>query len=127
MLSSDASGPVGGSRRVGSKNCSQLLGLDIVRNVLDGCNLWYPIEDVPFQLGVQIRVRVTTGMRDRHPSAAGLCGFCRRGEEIPLADSEADDLDAPSEMFPLPSDFTPTVFFVAVNRFVGECPAKLVR
>ena len=103
------------------------VGLDIVGNVLDGCDLWYSIEDVPLQLGVQIRVRVTTGMRDRHPLAAGLSGLCRRSKEVPLADRKANDLDAALEMFPFTSDFTSTVFLIAPEGFVGERPAKLIR
>jgi hypothetical protein len=48
-------------------------------------------------------------VRDRHPSAAGLGRFCRWGEELPLADREADDLDAALEVVPLACDFATTL------------------
>ena len=44
--------------------CLQLLSLDVVWHVLDRRDLWDTIKDVSLQLGVKVRVRVTTGMRD---------------------------------------------------------------
>ena len=107
--------------------CSQLLGLDVVRNVLNRLDLWHAVKDVPLQLGREIRVRVTTGMRDRHPLAAGLSRLCRRSKEVPLADSEPDDFDAPLEVFPVACNLTAPVFFLSVEGFFSERPAKLVR
>src|SRR6056297_1807107 len=64
------------------ENSPQLLGLDIVRDVIDRRNLWYTVKDISFQLGVEVRVRVTTWMRDRHPLGAGLGRLCRRREKV---------------------------------------------
>jgi len=66
-------------------------------------------------------------VRDRHALAAVLCGLCRWSEEVPLADIRADDLDIASEVVPLLSDLTPTVFLIDVEDLVGKCPAKLIR
>ncbi len=109
------------------KTGPQLLGLDIIRNELDRRDLWHAVENIPLQLGVEVCVRVATGMRDRHPSATGLGRLVCWSEEVPLADGEADDVDATLEVFPLAGDLTPAVFFVGVEPLLGERSAKLVR
>jgi hypothetical protein len=109
------------------KTCPQLLGLDIIRNELDRRDLWHTVKNVSLQLGVEVCVRVTTGMRDRHPSATGLGRLVRWSEKVPFADGEPDDIDAPLEVFPLAGGLTATVFFIGVETFLGEGPAKLVR
>ena len=40
-------------------------------------------------------------MRDRHPLAVDLGRLCRRSEEVPFADGEANDLDTSLKMSPL--------------------------
>ena len=109
------------------KHRSQLRGLDIIRNELDRRNLWHTIEDIPLQLSIEVRVRITTGMRDRHPLAVGLGRLCRRGEEVPFADSEADDPDTSLKVLPLTGDLAATVFLISVKGLVSERSAKLVR
>jgi len=52
----------------------QLRSLDSVRHVLDRYDLWDRAQDGPFQLSVEIRVRVTAGMRDRQRLTASLKG-----------------------------------------------------
>lgn len=47
----------------------------------------------PVQLCVEIRVRIPSGMRDRHPLATRLDGFSRRRQAVPFADGEADNLE----------------------------------
>ncbi len=109
------------------KPCPKLFGLDIVRNELDRRDLWDTIENIPLQLRIEVCVRITTGMRDRHPLAGNFGGRCCRSEEVPLTDSESDDLDTALEVFPFACDLTATVFFVCVERLLSECSAKLVR
>jgi len=109
------------------ESCPQLLCLDIVRNVLDGRDLWNTVEDVSVQLGVEVGVRITTQMWDRHSLAAGLSGLCRRREEVPFADGEADDLDTPLEVLPLAGDLTALIFLISGKGLVSERPTKLVR
>ena len=109
------------------ENRPQLLGLDIVRNVLDGRDLGNTVEDVSLQLGVEVRVRITTWMRDRHSLATGLSGLCRRSEEVPFADGEANDLDTPLKLLPLAGNLTATIFLLSVKKLLSERPAKLVR
>nr|WP_206772043.1 hypothetical protein [Halorhabdus tiamatea] len=48
------------------ENCLQLLGFDIIRIELDRRNLWDAIKNVPLHLSIEIRVRITAWMRDRH-------------------------------------------------------------
>lgn len=110
-----------------ARNLLAAAELDIVGNVLDDRNLWNTVENVPFQLRIEIRVRITSRMRDRHPLAAGLGRLCRWSEEIPFMDGEADDLDASLEVFPLACYLTERVFFVGVKGLLGERSAKLVR
>ena len=85
------------------------------------------VEDISLQLGVEVRVRITSWMRNRHPLAAGLGRLCRRREKVPFADGEADDLDTPLKMLPLAGDLTAPIFLIGVEGLVGERPAKLVR
>lgn len=127
MMSSGESGSCWGIKTRRIENRSQLLDLDIIRNELDRRDLWHAVEDVSLELGVEVCVRVTTGVRDRHLSAAGLGGLCCWSEEVPFADDEADNLDAPLEVFPLAGNLTATVFFVDVETLLGECSAELVR
>jgi ABC-type multidrug transport system fused ATPase/permease subunit len=42
------------------ETCPQLFSLDIVRNELDRSDLWHTVEDISLQLGVEVRVRITT-------------------------------------------------------------------
>jgi len=106
---------------------SQLLGLDIVGNVLDCRDLWHTFEDVSLQLRIEICVRITTWMRNRHPLAVGFGRLCRRSEEVPFADGEANDLDTPLKVLPLAGNLTATVFPISLEGLVGERSAKLVR
>ena len=110
-----------------TENRSQLLGLYVVWDVLDRRDLWHTVEDISLQLGVEVRVRFTTGMRSRHPLAAGLGRLCCRCEKVPFADGEADDLNTPLKMLPLAGDLTAPIFLISTKGPVSECPAKLVR
>ena len=109
------------------ENRSQLLGLYVVWDVLDRRDLWHTVEDVSLQLGVEVRVRVTTGMWNRHPLAAGLGRLCCRFEKVPFADDEADDPKTPVKMLPLAGDLTAQIYLISTKGPVSECPAKLVR
>jgi hypothetical protein len=66
-------------------------------------------------------------MRDRHPLAVGFGRFCRRSEEVPFVDGEANDLDTSLKMLPITGNLTATVFLVTVEELVSERSANLVR
>jgi len=54
-------------------------------------------------------------MRDGHPLAVDLGRLCRRSEEVPFADGEANDLDTSLKMSPLTGNLTAKVFLVSLR------------
>ncbi len=106
---------------------SQLFGFDVVRNVLDGRNVRNSVEDVAFELFVQVRVRIATRMGDRHPSVRGRRVFCARRKEVPLADRKADDPNASLEVLPVTDDLSPLSLLLGAEILVSERRPQLVR
>ncbi len=109
------------------KRRSQLLGFDSIWNVFDRRNLGNTLKDALLQLRVQVRVRITLGVWNRPPLAAGLGWLSCRSQKVPFSDDEPDDLDAALEMFPLTRDFAAAVFVFSIKSLVGDCSAKLIR
>ena len=88
-------------------------------------NTLYEYSELPKWL-LELALLVCAG-RERQPFAPLLEGLCRRSEEVPFADGEADDLDTLLKMLPLTGNLTATVFLVSVKRLVSERPPKMVR
>lgn len=105
----------------------QSLRFDGVRDVLDSRDLGNPVEDVTFELLIEVRVWIAARMLDTHLSAFGVDASTTWREEVPLSDCELDDLDASLEMLPVTGDFATPFHGRIVELAVGDRGPKLVR
>ncbi len=83
-----------------SEGSAQRTTSNIVWNVLDCRDMRNTIEDILLQLGIQVRVRIASKVRNRHPLPPGLRRLSRWSQRIPFTDCVPDGLDATLVMIP---------------------------
>lgn len=98
----------------GIKNCFKLFCLDVIRDVLDSFNVRDAPKDITFELPIQVRIRIITGMRNGYLSVASFYALGLRSQEIPFANRKPHDLDSTLEMLPVTGDLTPSILFFRV-------------